>query len=151
MYASLPRCASITRIYGFYDASWQHQCHKGHHVRGSAMFRCHIRFFGCVSLATSEECKRRYNIKLWKQFCDVFNCMSVCVTWAAQFKCTWARSEVWTSISVKTAVMQCFGSPGEAIIDEKIVCMHGVFHARRSQKVEQNSETKQTYCQIARL
>eukprot|EP00439_Symbiodinium_sp_Y106_P027005 s2079_g3.t1 len=48
-------CASITRIYGFYD-----------------------------------ECKRRYNIKLWKQFCDVFNCMPVC-----------------------------------AIIDEKIICMHG--------------------------
>eukprot|EP00428_Durinskia_dybowskii_P004679 CAMPEP_0170287512 /NCGR_PEP_ID=MMETSP0116_2-20130129/43812_1 /TAXON_ID=400756 /ORGANISM="Durinskia baltica, Strain CSIRO CS-38" /LENGTH=304 /DNA_ID=CAMNT_0010538927 /DNA_START=87 /DNA_END=1001 /DNA_ORIENTATION=+ len=36
-------CASITRIYGFYD-----------------------------------ECKRRYNIKLWKQFCDVFCCMPVC-------------------------------------------------------------------------
>ncbi|CAE8627416.1 unnamed protein product, partial [Polarella glacialis] len=36
-------CASITRIYGFYD-----------------------------------ECKRRYNIKLWKLFCDVFNCMPVC-------------------------------------------------------------------------
>mmetsp|Transcript_152749 Transcript_152749/g.281220 ORF Transcript_152749/g.281220 Transcript_152749/m.281220 type:complete len:315 (+) Transcript_152749:69-1013(+) len=33
-------CASITRIYGFYD-----------------------------------ECKRRYNIKLWKTFCDVFNCL----------------------------------------------------------------------------
>jgi len=48
-------CASITRIYGFYD-----------------------------------ECKRRYNIKLWKQFCDVFNCMPCC-----------------------------------AIIDEKIMCMHG--------------------------
>mmetsp|Transcript_114864 Transcript_114864/g.256394 ORF Transcript_114864/g.256394 Transcript_114864/m.256394 type:complete len:304 (+) Transcript_114864:78-989(+) len=48
-------CASITRIYGFYD-----------------------------------ECKRRYNIKLWKQFCDVFNCMPVC-----------------------------------AIVDEKILCMHG--------------------------
>jgi len=48
-------CASITRIYGFYD-----------------------------------ECKRRYNIKLWKQFCDVFNCMPVC-----------------------------------ALIDEKIMCMHG--------------------------
>ncbi|CAJ1401615.1 unnamed protein product [Effrenium voratum] len=55
-------CASITRIYGFYDAVW-------------------------LQLA---ECKRRYNIKLWKQFCDVFNCMSVC-----------------------------------AVIDEKIVCMHG--------------------------
>jgi len=39
-------CASITRIYGFYD-----------------------------------ECKRRYSIKLWKQFCDVFNCLpiSACV------------------------------------------------------------------------
>lgn len=48
-------CASITRIYGFYD-----------------------------------ECKRRYNIKLWKQFCDVFNCMPVC-----------------------------------ALVDEKIMCMHG--------------------------
>merc|ERR1719324_188246 len=33
-------CASINRIYGFYD-----------------------------------ECKRRYNIKLWKSFCDVFNCL----------------------------------------------------------------------------
>mmetsp|Transcript_147223 Transcript_147223/g.382724 ORF Transcript_147223/g.382724 Transcript_147223/m.382724 type:complete len:317 (+) Transcript_147223:133-1083(+) len=25
-----------------------------------------------------DECKRRYNIKLWKQFCDVFNCLPVC-------------------------------------------------------------------------
>lgn len=33
-------CASITRIYGFYD-----------------------------------ECKRRFNIKLWKLFCNVFNCL----------------------------------------------------------------------------
>mmetsp|Transcript_61483 Transcript_61483/g.140584 ORF Transcript_61483/g.140584 Transcript_61483/m.140584 type:complete len:307 (-) Transcript_61483:137-1057(-) len=36
-------CASINRIYGFYD-----------------------------------ECKRRYNIKLWKTFCDVFNCLPAC-------------------------------------------------------------------------
>mmetsp|Transcript_61482 Transcript_61482/g.140579 ORF Transcript_61482/g.140579 Transcript_61482/m.140579 type:complete len:307 (-) Transcript_61482:137-1057(-) len=48
-------CASINRIYGFYD-----------------------------------ECKRRYNIKLWKTFCDVFNCLPVC-----------------------------------ALVDEKIICMHG--------------------------
>jgi serine/threonine-protein phosphatase PP1 catalytic subunit len=48
-------CASITRIYGFYD-----------------------------------ECKRRYNIKMWKQFCDVFNCFPVC-----------------------------------AVVDEKIITMHG--------------------------
>ncbi|CAD7940355.1 unnamed protein product [Amoebophrya sp. A120] len=48
-------CASITRIYGFYD-----------------------------------ECKRRYNIKLWKTFCDAFNCF-----------------------------------PVAAVVDEKILCMHG--------------------------
>jgi len=36
-------CASITRIYGFYD-----------------------------------ECKRRYNVNLWKEFCNVFDCMPVC-------------------------------------------------------------------------
>ncbi|KAI8642741.1 serine/threonine-protein phosphatase PP1 [Parasitella parasitica] len=48
-------CASINRIYGFYD-----------------------------------ECKRRYNIKLWKIFTDCFNCL-----------------------------------PIAAVIDEKIMCMHG--------------------------
>ncbi len=36
-------CASINRIYGFYD-----------------------------------ECKRRFNVKLWKSFCDAFNFMPVC-------------------------------------------------------------------------
>jgi len=48
-------CASINRIYGFYD-----------------------------------ECKRRFGIKLWKTFTDCFNCLPCC-----------------------------------AIIDEKIICMHG--------------------------
>lgn len=48
-------CASINRIYGFYD-----------------------------------ECKRRYNIRLWKTFTDCFNCL-----------------------------------PCAALIDEKILCMHG--------------------------
>mmetsp|Transcript_115296 Transcript_115296/g.200750 ORF Transcript_115296/g.200750 Transcript_115296/m.200750 type:complete len:305 (-) Transcript_115296:304-1218(-) len=48
-------CASINRIYGFYD-----------------------------------ECKRRYNIRLWKTFTDTFNCM-----------------------------------PVSAVIDEKIMTMHG--------------------------
>ncbi|KAL6035191.1 hypothetical protein STEG23_031165 [Scotinomys teguina] len=37
-------CASISRIYGFYD-----------------------------------ECKRRYNIKLWKTFTDCFNCLPIAV------------------------------------------------------------------------
>eukprot|EP01063_Lacrimia_lanifica_P026796 TRINITY_DN3667_c0_g2_i1.p1 TRINITY_DN3667_c0_g2~~TRINITY_DN3667_c0_g2_i1.p1 ORF type:complete len:311 (+),score=122.09 TRINITY_DN3667_c0_g2_i1:83-1015(+) len=48
-------CASINRIYGFFD-----------------------------------ECKRRYTVKMWKQFTDTFNCM-----------------------------------PVGAVIDEKVLCMHG--------------------------
>lgn len=48
-------CASINRIYGFFD-----------------------------------ECKRRHNVRLWKIFTDCFNCLPIC-----------------------------------AIIDEKILCMHG--------------------------
>eukprot|EP00794_Sanderia_malayensis_P020545 gene20545-22566_t len=48
-------CASINRIYGFYD-----------------------------------ECKRRFSVKLWKTFTDCFNCL-----------------------------------PIAAIVDEKILCMHG--------------------------
>merc|ERR1711933_121292 len=27
-----------------------------------------------------DECKRRFNIKLWKVFCDVFNCLPVAAT-----------------------------------------------------------------------
>ncbi|KAL0452810.1 UNVERIFIED_CONTAM: Serine/threonine-protein phosphatase PP1 [Sesamum latifolium] len=48
-------CASINRIYGFYD-----------------------------------ECKRRFNVKLWKAFTDCFNCL-----------------------------------PVAALVDDKILCMHG--------------------------
>jgi serine/threonine-protein phosphatase PP1 catalytic subunit len=48
-------CASINRIYGFYD-----------------------------------ECKRRFNVRLWKTFTDCFNCL-----------------------------------PVAALVDEKILCMHG--------------------------
>ncbi|GJV14265.1 serine/threonine-protein phosphatase PP1 isozyme 2 [Tanacetum coccineum] len=48
-------CASINRIYGFYD-----------------------------------ECKRRFNVRLWKAFTDCFNCL-----------------------------------PAAALIDDKILCMHG--------------------------
>ncbi|CAN1271158.1 Serine/threonine-protein phosphatase PP1, partial [Linum perenne] len=48
-------CASINRIYGFFD-----------------------------------ECKRRFNVRLWKTFTDCFNCL-----------------------------------PVAALIDEKILCMHG--------------------------
>lgn len=46
-------CASINRIYGFYD-----------------------------------ECKRRYNIRLWKTFTDCFNCMPICAVIDEKIFCT---------------------------------------------------------------
>jgi len=46
-------CASINRIYGFYD-----------------------------------ECKRRYNIKLWKTFTDCFNCLPICAVVDEKIFCT---------------------------------------------------------------
>uniref|UniRef100_A0A7S1T5B7 Serine/threonine-protein phosphatase n=1 Tax=Compsopogon caeruleus TaxID=31354 RepID=A0A7S1T5B7_9RHOD len=46
-------CASINRIYGFYD-----------------------------------ECRRRYNVKLWKTFCDVFNCLPIAAIVDEKIFCT---------------------------------------------------------------
>ena len=43
-----------------------------------------------TSVRVRAECKKRYSIKLWKQFGDVFNCL-----------------------------------PFTAIVEEKIICMHG--------------------------
>ena len=43
-----------------------------------------------IKTNAKDECKRRYNIKLWKTFTDCFNCL-----------------------------------PVAAIVDEKILCMHG--------------------------
>lgn len=58
-------CASINRIYGFYD-------------------ECELPFIGtsCISthvnhLVLSFSGKRRYNIRLWKTFTDCFNCLPV--------------------------------------------------------------------------
>lgn len=52
-------CASINRIYGFYDECLfflrQHLCSLA---------------LGCVG-------KRRYNVKLWKTFTDCFNCLPI--------------------------------------------------------------------------
>lgn len=51
-------CASINRIYGFYD-----ECESYNHGGSVA----HSFFAG----------KRRYNIKLWKTFTDCFNCLPI--------------------------------------------------------------------------
>jgi serine/threonine-protein phosphatase PP1 catalytic subunit len=73
-------CASINRIYGFYD-----ECKDCYSVRVS-------QFCPLLILYNSFDYagKRRFNIKLWKTFTDCFNCL-----------------------------------PVAAIVDEKILCMHG--------------------------
>lgn len=60
-------CASINRIYGFYDEceSW-------------SLWRALSSFFRSVMLTTPSPIgKRRYNIKLWKTFTDCFNCLPI--------------------------------------------------------------------------
>ena len=71
-------CASINRIYGFYDECEFASISYCFHIR-STNYDFHF-----------ELGKRRYNIKLWKTFTDCFNCL-----------------------------------PVSAIVDEKILCMHG--------------------------
>nr|XP_012637792.2 LOW QUALITY PROTEIN: serine/threonine-protein phosphatase PP1-gamma catalytic subunit [Microcebus murinus] len=56
-------CASINRIYGFYD-----------------------------------ECKRRYNIKLWKTFTDCFNCLPIAAIVDEKILCHWWLSPDLTSM-----------------------------------------------------
>lgn len=67
-------CASINRIYGFYD-----------------------------------ECKRRYNIRLWRTFTDCFNCLPVCAlidekvrrmrTWCGSV-CECSRWQHWCQVQL---------------------------------------------------
>lgn len=79
-------CASINRIYGFYDEC---KCHPEFinptSSRGTFTHHAFTPLF-----FTPRTGKRRYNIKLWKTFTDCFNCL-----------------------------------PVAAIVDEKILCMHG--------------------------
>ncbi|KAL9934803.1 hypothetical protein V8E36_006578 [Tilletia maclaganii] len=60
-------CASINRIYGFYDEC---ESHMGSAAWANSADR---RNHGYVSRAG----KRRFNIKLWKTFTDCFNCLPI--------------------------------------------------------------------------
>ncbi|KAG7239706.1 hypothetical protein INR49_028642 [Caranx melampygus] len=62
-------CASINRIYGFYD-----ECK----LKNMLVF-LYIIHLEVLSFAFNkrETCKRRFNIKLWKTFTDCFNCLPI--------------------------------------------------------------------------
>jgi len=65
-------CASINRIYGFYDEC---EFHSGPFY----MYRKLLTIEYMVTLKNLSPLsgKRRYNIKLWKTFTDCFNCLPV--------------------------------------------------------------------------
>ncbi|PIO54175.1 Ser/Thr phosphatase family protein, partial [Teladorsagia circumcincta] len=61
-------CASINRIYGFYDEC---ECIIALHEPLGVFL---VMFSRCISRFSG---KRRYNIKLWKTFTECFNCLPV--------------------------------------------------------------------------
>ena len=109
-------CASINRIYGFYDECNEFKRHKKliyyyffiiiffsflfSIINNYQIFFPHplfsLQIKNIIKLG-----KRRYSIKLWKIFTDCFNCLPIC-----------------------------------CIIDEKIICMHGGI-SPEIQKVDQ--------------
>ena len=65
-------CASINRIYGFYD-----------------------------------ECKRRYNIRLWKTFTDCFNCLPVAALVDEKVRQEPETASVWDSCPGRNGISTC--------------------------------------------
>jgi hypothetical protein len=81
-------CASINRIYGFYD-----------------------------------ECKRRYNIRLWRTFTDCFNCLPVAALIDEKVRPRLRVMDVWWGrrMSTHTWHMSCWPLPGVLLVIEKHV------------------------------
>lgn len=80
-------CASINRIYGNFNEEpidWEIRLAI---LLFSFFFQSEIGIFHlrahaqaisvCVSIGFYDECKRRYNVKLWKTFTDCFNCLPI--------------------------------------------------------------------------
>jgi serine/threonine-protein phosphatase PP1 catalytic subunit len=68
-------CASINRIYGFYDECTR-PLRPGPYAP-SLRWRTTNLGRACVHMFVRSAGKRRYNIKLWKTFTDCFNCLPI--------------------------------------------------------------------------
>ena len=90
-------CASINRIYGFYD-----------------------------------ECKRRYNIRLWKTFTDCFNCLPVAALVDEKVRQEPEPASVWSSCPDREGMRKCANAhkPGNAVCSLCLTasCSLGVFN-----------------------
>ncbi|OMJ21219.1 Serine/threonine-protein phosphatase PP1 [Smittium culicis] len=70
-------CASINRIYGFYDECNLFPSPNPYYPLSlSLLFYFYSNFFLSITLSHLLG-KRRYNIKLWKTFTDCFNCLPI--------------------------------------------------------------------------
>ncbi|KII68121.1 Serine/threonine-protein phosphatase PP1-gamma catalytic subunit [Thelohanellus kitauei] len=64
-----------------------------------------------------DECKRRYNIKLWKHFCDVFDCLPIAAIINERiFCCHGGLSPQLTSFSDITRISRPTGVPSSGLL-----------------------------------
>ncbi|XP_014677248.1 PREDICTED: serine/threonine-protein phosphatase PP1-alpha catalytic subunit-like [Priapulus caudatus] len=108
-------CASINRIYGFYD-----------------------------------ECKRRYNIKLWKTFTDCFNCLPIAALVEGTILCMHgglspdlqSLEQLVTLFSAPNYCGEFDNAGGAMIVSEDLTCSFSILPPDKGKVIAANSKGK---------